>query len=425
MNNLAIRIENLSKRYRINAPQPEGKKRRSGLGAFFGDSINYVLDSIRKPAENEILWALKDINLEIESGEVLGIIGKNGAGKSTLLKILSRITEPTEGRIEIFGRASSLLEVGTGFHPDLTGRENVYINGTMMGMSNKEIDRKFEEIVEFAEVGKFIDTPVKYYSSGMYVRLGFSVAAHLEPDILIVDEVLAVGDIGFQKKCLGKMGDSSRSGRTVLYVSHNMASMKRLCERVIYLVDGRIVEDGNPDYVIDQYIKDTVNKEVQKRKVQASFDIDNTISMQILAARLFEEGRKTFSANDWIDTSREIGVEIEYEIRGNHENAYVLCQIRSESGEVVLFSYDGDSDSYNNRKAGKYRSRFVIPKYQFVKGIYTFSFAIVNTKTLHATHNTGEVLTIVIEDTFSLLSQLNIGWPGLIRTNPEWETAKG
>ena len=204
--------------------------------------------------EGEMIWALKDVSFTVEQGEVLGIIGRNGAGKSTLLKILSHITAPTEGKIKVKGRVASLLEVGTGFHPELTGRENIYLNGAILGMSRKEIDRKFDEIVDFAEIEKFVDTPVKRYSSGMYVRLAFAVAAHLEPEILLVDEVLAVGDAAFQKKCLGKMSDVAKEGRTVLFVSHNMASVESLCPNVMILKSGRIAFSGESSLGIKTYL---------------------------------------------------------------------------------------------------------------------------------------------------------------------------
>jgi lipopolysaccharide transport system ATP-binding protein len=224
-NNLAIRVDNLGKRYRIGARQKQPNTLRERIENLVASPFDYLRSTLRGPSEEEILWALKDVSFEIQQGDVVGIIGRNGAGKSTLLKILSRITEPTSGRAEVNGRVGSLLEVGTGFHPELTGRENIYLNGAILGMRKAEIDRQFDEIVDFAEIEKFIDTPVKRYSSGMYVRLAFAVAAHLEPEILLVDEVLAVGDAAFQKKCLGKIGDVAREGRTVLFVSHNMAAI--------------------------------------------------------------------------------------------------------------------------------------------------------------------------------------------------------
>ena len=255
MDEIAIRINNLSKRYRISAAQ-ENMIKPGSLDVFI-ESFKYVIETIRPPREDETLWALQDVSLEIKQGEVVGIIGPNGAGKSTLLKLISRITEPTSGRIELYGRTSSLLEVGTGFHPDLTGRENVHVSGMMLGMTQEEIDKKFYEIVEFSGVGKFIDTPVKYYSSGMYVRLGFAVAAHLDPDILIVDEVLAVGDEAFRKKSIGKMDSLAETGRTILYVSHNLPSIVAMCDRCIWLENGSLVADGPSYKVTQEYLEKT------------------------------------------------------------------------------------------------------------------------------------------------------------------------
>ena len=236
-----IRVERLSKRYRIGG-RVENHRR---LGEVLGELARAPFRRLRGSAADQTFWALKDVSFEVKRGEVLGIVGKNGAGKSTLLKILSRITEPTEGRAELRGRVASLLEVGTGFHGELTGRENVYLNGTFLGMRKREIDRKFDGIVAFSEVERFIDTPVKRYSSGMYVRLAFAVAAHLEPEILLVDEVLAVGDAEFQRKCLGKMNDIAQEGRTVLFVSHNMAAIQRLCSSAILLREGRVPFSGD------------------------------------------------------------------------------------------------------------------------------------------------------------------------------------
>jgi ABC-type polysaccharide/polyol phosphate transport system ATPase subunit len=253
MDDIAIRVEGLSKCYRI----------QQGARAHYSTLRDTLVEAVRAPfhrrsspdfaGNDSYIWALKDVSFEVKRGEVVGIIGRNGAGKTTLLKILSRITEPTEGYAEVRGRVGSLLEVGTGFHPELTGRENIYLNGAILGMKKAEIDRKFDEIVAFAEVEKFIDTPVKFYSSGMYVRLAFAVAAHLDPEILLVDEVLAVGDAAFQKKCLGKMGDVAKEGRTVLFVSHNIGQIRRLCERGICLDNGAILYSGSIDETIARY----------------------------------------------------------------------------------------------------------------------------------------------------------------------------
>lgn len=253
MSEKIIRVENISKRYRIGLPpaQVEGKK---ALLRKLTNTFGYLASTLREATEEEILWALRDISFDVNRGEVVGLVGRNGAGKSTLLKVLSRITEPTEGRAYIKGRVGSLLEVGTGFHPELTGRENVYLNGSVLGMRRAEIDEKFEEIAEFSGVAKFLDTQVKRYSSGMRVRLAFSVAAHLQPEVLLIDEVLAVGDAAFQKKCLGKMGDISAQGRTILFVSHNMVAVQNLCNRAIWLQNGEIYEQGDSHDVVMNYL---------------------------------------------------------------------------------------------------------------------------------------------------------------------------
>ncbi|MCC6975527.1 MAG: ABC transporter ATP-binding protein [Anaerolineae bacterium] len=259
MGDIAVRVENLSKLYRIGAKQESYKTFRDSITDAVTAPFKRVAGLLRGNAAaaanlNETIWALKDVSFEVKKGEVVGIIGRNGAGKSTLLKILSRITEPTSGEAKVYGRVGALLEVGTGFHPELTGRENIYLNGAILGMSREEIKHKFDEIVAFAEVEKFIDTPVKHYSSGMGLRLGFAVAAHLEPEILIVDEVLAVGDAAFQKKCLGKMSEVAGEGRTVLFVSHNMAAVSSLTTNSIWLSDGMVSRIGMSSQLIQEYL---------------------------------------------------------------------------------------------------------------------------------------------------------------------------
>ena len=259
MSDVVIRAEKISKRYRIGNNPAGYKTLRETLVGVMKAPFN------RKTLKKtDTFWALKDVSFEVNRGEVLGLIGRNGAGKSTLLKILSRITKPTTGQVRIRGRVGSLLEVGTGFHSELSGRENIYLNGAILGMKRSDIDRRFDEIVSFAEIDKFLDTPVKFYSSGMYMRLAFSVAAHLEPEILLVDEVLAVGDVSFQKKCLGKMGDVAKSGRTVLFVSHNMAAIENLCDKAILLNSGNINRQGDSQQIINYYLQ----------SIQS--DIDNT-----------------------------------------------------------------------------------------------------------------------------------------------------
>ena len=296
MSDTVIRVENLGKRYKIGkregyltlrdtlasafkSPLRWSRKRNSSPAMSHQPSATSL-----EPSANNYIWALKDVTFEVTQGEVVGIIGRNGAGKTTLLKILSRITEPTEGYAEIKGRIGSLLEVGTGFHPELTGRENIYLNGAILGMKKREIDKKFDEIVAFAEIEKFIDTPVKYYSSGMYVRLAFAVAAHLEPEILLVDEVLAVGDAAFQKKCLGKMSDVAKEGRTVLFVSHNMAAVRSLCEKAFLLNEGKVIFDGSAQEVIKHYLQSVISLEsipLDKRRDRGGDGSARITSLQI------------------------------------------------------------------------------------------------------------------------------------------------
>jgi lipopolysaccharide transport system ATP-binding protein len=259
VSSIAIQSEGLSKRYRLGNSVPY-KTLRESLPALVRSAARRARSLAAGDSRPNTFWALRDVSFQVRHGEVIGVIGRNGAGKSTLLKILSRITWPTEGRALIHGRVGSLLEVGTGFHPELSGRENIFLNGAIMGMRKAEIASKFDEIVAFAEVEKFIDTPVKHYSSGMYVRLAFAIAAHLEPEILIVDEVLAVGDLAFQQKCLGKMSEVSREGRTILFVSHNMAVVERLCQRAIVLHDGQIEYEGETENAIRHYLHNMMSR---------------------------------------------------------------------------------------------------------------------------------------------------------------------
>ncbi|NVJ47330.1 MAG: ATP-binding cassette domain-containing protein [Cytophagia bacterium] len=331
MNNGVIKVENLSKRYRLGLKEKQSDTLLGQIGQVIRsplDNLKRLRDLNRFDEEVEsVFWALKDVSFEVKEGEVLGIIGKNGAGKSTLLKILSQITEPTSGKIEIHGRVASLLEVGTGFHPELSGRENIYMNGTILGMTRREIDSKLDEIIDFSGVEKFIDTPVKFYSSGMKVRLGFSVAAHLDPEILIIDEVLAVGDYEFQKKCLGKVEDISKNqGRTVLFVSHNMAAVQNLCSEAIFLEEGKVVSRGATDEIIDLYLNSATNYlnshwEVKPTSIEKKFEF--------LRVNSLIKGKQP---------NHSLELEIQYISHFNHEDAFLAIDVSSSDGTNIFQS---------------------------------------------------------------------------------------
>ena len=330
---------------------------------------NSITNSPNNPKD---FWALKDISFDVQQGEVVGIIGRNGAGKSTLLKILSEITEPTEGEIRIRGRVASLLEVGTGFHGELSGRENIYMNGAILGMTKSEIKSKFDQIVEFAEVDEFIDTPVKRYSSGMYVRLAFAVAAHLEPEILIVDEVLAVGDVAFQKKCLGKMGDMSKGGRTVLFVSHNMSAVLNLCPRAILLEAGHITVDGQSKRVVSNYLVgggDMIERE-RKWSDLSSAPGDDTVHLR--AIRIVDQNGDVSGS---VDVNKDYFVELDYVVL-QELHMSVGFQIVADNGTVVFRSTDWDVDEKKNsiRNSGSYRGRCHIPRELLNEGKYSISW---------------------------------------------------
>jgi lipopolysaccharide transport system ATP-binding protein len=350
-----ITVENVGKKYRIG----ESLAAYSTLRESLVHAISSPLRRLRKNNdESQFIWAVEDVSFEVEAGEVVGIIGRNGAGKSTLLKMLSRVTEPTRGRIQLYGRVGSLLEVGTGFHPELTGRENISLNGVILGMGYKEIRRKFDEIVSFAEVEKFIDTPVKHYSSGMYLRLAFAVAAHLEPEILIVDEVLAVGDARFQRKCLDKMQDVGKHGHTVLFVSHNMQAITRLCPRTILLDQGQVFGDGPSHQIAGQYISgglgtSTVREWTDPRKAPRN-DI-----VRLCAVRVRDRAGGILDA---LDIRQPVQIETEYEVLQPGHELIPDCQISNEEG--LLLFVTGDQRSTWGRRpkpVGRFISTVVIP----------------------------------------------------------------
>lgn len=366
-----ISVENLSKSYRLGV---------IGTGTFSNDLKVWVARMRGKPnpllkigqedhgnRAGEEIWALKDVSFQVEQGEVLGIIGRNGAGKSTLLKILSRVTAPTSGSVKVKGRIASLLEVGTGFHPELTGRENIYLNGAILGMTKAEVTRRFDEIVEFAEIAKFIDTPVKRYSSGMYVRLAFAVAAHLESEILLVDEVLAVGDAEFQKKCLGKMGDvASKEGRTVLFVSHNMDAIKRLCNSTCVIKQGILAYEGETELAIADYLYTDNMKRVWVNKDETSIHPIHLRSAKVINDEGIEYSKFSIGSNVFI----ELMIMVERNIKASHVHLMV-----EYNGSVLFRTFDADEipSLIISRENGEYRALITIDSKLFKPGKYDVS----------------------------------------------------
>lgn len=373
----AIKVDNLGKRYKIGiAPT---KFQYSMLRDVIVDTattpIRWVRALVNKQPlldnQPNFIWALKDVSFNVEEGKVLGIVGRNGAGKSTLLKVLSRVTEPTQGTVTVRGRVGSLLEVGTGFHPELTGRENIYMNGAILGMKRAEIDSKFDEIVAFSEVEQFIDTPVKRYSSGMYLRLAFAVAAHLEPEILVVDEVLAVGDAEFQKKCLGKMGDVAQQGRTVLFVSHNMSAILRLTEEAIVLDKGKLLMRGPTQQAVDYYLSSG-----QSQAGERIWDEDevspNATPFRPIAMRLKDQKGKVI---DTVRSIEPVTVEMEYILETPLTGLRVGFYLSSMRGEYIVTSFDTDDagqyEKFSARNAGHYISRCTLPADLLNEGRYS------------------------------------------------------
>jgi len=362
MGDFAIRLEGLGKRYRIGARRVRYRTLRDTLAdALVSPFTRRGRRTGDRPGASdsaEIIWALKDVSFQVAHGEVVGIIGRNGAGKSTLLKILSRITEPTAGFAEVRGRVGSLLEVGTGFHAELTGRENIFFNGAILGMKRREVARKFDEIVAFAEVERFIDTPVKHYSSGMHLRLAFAVAAHLEPEVLLVDEVLAVGDASFQKKCLSKMEDVGGRGRTIVFVSHNMPAITRLCERAVLLEEGRVISDGPAHQVVSTYLNAGGGTATLREWPDRTKAPGGSVA-RLRAVRIVKEG--DLPANS-VDIRRPLRIEMEYEVV---KSGYVLMpyvHFNNEEGVRAFSAHDVDPDWQGRpRPTGRYVSVVWVP----------------------------------------------------------------
>ncbi len=426
MTDSVIKVEHLSKQYRIGA--------REGYKTF----RETLVDAVKAPLQglstvfnrrsavggrssgDDTIWALKDVSFEVKQGEVVGIIGRNGAGKSTLLKILSRITEPTEGRVELRGRVGSLLEVGTGFHPELTGHENIYLYGAILGMDRWEITRKFDEIVAFAELEKFIDTPVKKYSSGMYMRLAFAVAAHLEPEILLVDEVLAVGDAAFQKKCLGKMGDVSREGRTVLFVSHNMSAILNLAPKALLLQAGSVLIEGAVESVVSFYIQSLGAED----GIDISSRSDRQGEGQVRFVHAWFEDDSGKSINHAISGQRlGIGLRYESKMGGPLRNPRVSIAVENLlGGELFVCSTELTKDQPSSLPPSG-AIRCVIPELPLSQGHYHLTLFFENNRVIQDWLKSALTLDVLDGDFFGTGKQYPDGWQGkCVLVHHLWET---
>ena len=423
----AIEVEKLSKQYQLGKTQAYRTIRESLVN--LAQAPMRMFESIRRSGSAggaggaDTFWALRDVSFTVDHGEVVGIIGRNGAGKSTLLKVLSRITEPTAGRVHRRGRVGSLLEVGTGFHPELTGRENVFLNGAILGMRRTEILRNFDAIVDFAEVERFIDTPVKHYSSGMYLRLAFSVAAHLNPEILLVDEVLAVGDAAFQEKCLGKMGDVARQGRTVLFVSHNLGALANLCPRAILLTAGKVHSIGPSRAVIDEYI--ALGKEASGERVWATPEEGpGSERIRLHAVRVVSGGRVSSD----VDISKDVEIEVEYwNLREGSRMNVGLHLVDKLAIDVLqttnMHSANLVRDEWYGTPApvGLYRSTCVIPANFLNDGRYTVHVA-VRTDVMQMEAWAGDVVSFSVHDTGEMRREFGGAWLGVVRPRLAWQT---
>ena len=415
-----IKVENLGKRYSIGAQHASYATLRDTMAGMARAPLRLLQRSGRSPKPQ--IWAVRDVNFEIGQGEVVGIIGRNGAGKSTLLKLLSRITEPTTGRVELYGRIASLLEVGTGFHPELTGRENIYLNGAILGMARREITSKFDEIVAFAEVEKFIDTPVKHFSSGMYLRLAFAVAAHLEPEILLVDEVLAVGDGRFQRKCLDKMQEVGRQGRTVLFVSHNMPAITRLCPRTILLDAGRVIGDGPSSQVVSAYLSSGLGTTAARVWPDAQSAPGNDI-VRLCAVRVCTTDGVV---SDALDIRQPVGIEMEYEVL---QSGYVLTpnyHFYNEEGIYSFVARETDPTwAGTARPIGRYISTAWIPGNLLSEGTLFVGAAISTMDPVVVHFYERDAVAFQIVDSMdgdSARGEYAGPMPGVVRPLLEWST---
>lgn len=414
-----IQIKNVGKKYTIKQYQGNYIALRDVLMTILRSPLKFLkkkAQSVAGIGSREEFWALKDLNLDIQAGEVIGVIGSNGAGKSTLLKILTGITPPTTGEIKMRGRVASLLEVGTGFHPELTGRENIFLNGAILGMPKKEIVEKFDEIVEFSGIGKFLDTPVKYYSSGMYVRLAFSVAAHLEPDILLVDEVLAVGDAEFQRKCLGKMEEvTKKQGRTILFVSHNMTAIQRLCSKTVLMKKGQIEKFGKTEDVVSYYLSGSDSK---KTEVAWEKPLGDDVAV-LTSARLINEDGKHLP---FVTTTQQIGIEISYEVLKTGFVPLPNIHVFTSRAETAFISVADYNESLG--KPGKRKSIVWIPSHLLNEGRYTIGIALSNMLPLRVHAYAQDALTFDVVENIETAEKMDFNQrlPGVVRPKLIWES---
>jgi lipopolysaccharide transport system ATP-binding protein len=413
-----ISVENLGKQYVIGQQRSRSDGLRHAIEEALRNPLQWFRNRKQEAARNEF-WALKNVSFEVQQGDVVGIIGRNGAGKSTLLKLLSRITEPTMGRIALRGRIASLLEVGTGFHQELTGRENIYLNGAILGMSRNEIRRKFDEIVEFSEVEKFLDMPVKRYSSGMYVRLAFAVAAHLEPDILVIDEVLAVGDSAFQQKCLGKIDQvSTREGRTVLFVSHNMGVISRLCKTTVLLESGRLRAVGETTEMISHYLNSGANVQGARTWAMHSEAEDCAFMPRSLRVR-----NELGTVGTEIDITKPILVEFSYRVTRQIPRFRISLRFLGSDGSVAFHSADSTHPNYDEKPnvPGDYVTRCTIPGNLLNEGQYwiTVSADVPFQQTLFVEET---AVAFTVAQTGGVNSRFSEKWPGAVCPRLEWHT---
>jgi lipopolysaccharide transport system ATP-binding protein len=424
MSNVAIRVENLTKAYRIGLNEQRHETLAGSIMSFVKSPLSNFrelrkLTSFDGPEEADVFWALRGLTFDVERGEVVGIVGRNGAGKSTLLKILSRITEPTGGRAHVNGRVGSLLEVGTGFHPDLTGRENVYLNGTILGMKRREIDRKFDEIVEFADITKFIDTPVKRYSSGMRVRLAFAVAAHLEPEILIVDEVLAVGDVQFQKKCLGKMQDVAGQGRTILFVSHNMAAVEGLCTRAVWLHQGTVQAIGDVDAIVAHYLQTSV-RECMEQSWPDPRQAPGNDDVRLRGVRI-----RPMDASVQLNLRLSTPFKIEFDywnMKPDHRLNLSVSLINQEGTLVFTTTTIGDPNWHGRPfPVGLFRSTGIIPGHLLNSGTYRVNLLVVQ-DSARVVHRQEDCIVFEVHDEPNPNSAYFGKWAGVVRPELQWRT---